>query len=110
MRVGCTVRYCMYLVQKPVPVFDYLHSKNMSFCVQKGQHAENNHRTARVGRDLKDHESPTPLPHQGHQPPHLTSSFNQAAQGPIQSGLEHFQGRGIHNLSGQPVPVPHHSL
>jgi len=33
-----------------------------------------------------------------------------AAQGPIQPGLEHLQGRGIHNLSGQPVPAPHHSL
>ncbi|EOB01623.1 hypothetical protein Anapl_10518, partial [Anas platyrhynchos] len=25
-------------------------------------------------------------------------------------GLEHLQGWGIHNLSGQPVPVPHHPL
>ena len=31
-------------------------------------------------------------------------------QGPIQPGLEHLQGRGIHNLSGQPVPAPHHPL
>ena len=35
---------------------------------------------------------------QGHQPPHLI--LDQAAQGPIQLGLEHLQGRGIHNLSG----------
>jgi len=35
---------------------------------------------------------------QGHQPPHLT--LDHAAQGPIQSGLEHLQGWGIHNLSG----------
>ena len=43
---------------------------------------------------------------QGHQPPHL---LDQVAQGPIQPGLEHLQGRGIYNLSGQPVPTPHHS-
>jgi len=36
---------------------------------------------------------------QGHQPP------DQAAQSHIQPGLEYFQGRGIHNLLGQPVPV-----
>ena len=58
---------------------------------------------ARVGRDLKDHEAPTPRHRQGHQPPHLI--LDQAAQGPIQPGLEHPQGRGIHSLSGQPAPV-----
>ena len=36
---------------------------------------------------------------QGHQPPHLI--LDQAAQGPIQPILEHLQGQGIHNLSGQ---------
>ncbi|GAB0180650.1 cAMP-dependent protein kinase inhibitor alpha [Grus japonensis] len=30
------------------------------------------------------------------------------AQSPIQRGLEHFQGGGIYNLSGQPVPVSYH--
>ena len=41
-----------------------------------------------------------PLHHrQGHQPPHLI--LDQAAQGPIQPGLECLQGRGIHSLSGQ---------
>ena len=61
-----------------------------------------------VGRDLKDHESPTPPCHrQGHQPPHLI--LDQTVQGPIQPGLEHLQGQGIHNLSEQPVPAPHHS-
>jgi len=39
---------------------------------------------------------------QGHLPP------DQVAQSPIQPGLEHFQGGGIHSFSGQPVPVPHH--
>jgi len=39
-------------------------------------------------------------PHrQGRQPPHLIP--DQAAQGPIQAGLEHLQGWGIHSLSGQ---------
>jgi len=49
---------------------------------------------------------PNPPAGQGHQPPHL---LDQVAQGPIQPGLEHLQGRGIHSLSGQPVPTPHHS-
>ena len=67
-----------------------------------------NHRMAWVGRDLKDHESEgLPSARQGLQPPHL---LDQVAQGPIQPGLEHLQGRSIHNLSGQPVPAPHHSL
>jgi len=44
---------------------------------------------------------------QGQQPPHLIP--DQAAQGPIQPGLEHLQEWGIHTLSGQPVPAPHHS-
>ena len=52
-----------------------------------------------VGRDLKDHKVPNPHHRQGHQTPHLI--LGQAAQGPIQPGLEHLQRRGIHNLSGQ---------
>jgi len=56
----------------------------------------------RVGRDLKDHLVPTPCRGQGHVP------LDQVAQSSIQPGLEHFQGGGIHNFSGQPVPVPHH--
>ena len=61
-----------------------------------------------AGRDLKDHEAPTPRCRQGHQPPHLIPA--QAAQGPIQPGLEHLQGWTGHQ---QPlwaaVPAPHHS-
>jgi len=38
---------------------------------------------------------------QGHQPPDLI--LDRAAQGPIQPGLKHLQGWGIHNLSGHPV-------
>uniref|UniRef100_G1NQP0 FAT atypical cadherin 3 n=1 Tax=Meleagris gallopavo TaxID=9103 RepID=G1NQP0_MELGA len=49
-----------------------------------------------------------PLCHrQGYQPPHLI--LDEAAQGPIQSGLEHLQGQGTYYPSGQPVPAPHHS-
>jgi len=41
-----------------------------------------------------------PLHHrQSHQPPNLILA--QAAQGPIQPGLECLQGWGIHSLSGQ---------
>ena len=51
-----------------------------------------------VGRDLKDHEAPTPPPQAGPQPPHLIPA--QAAQGPIQPGLEHLQG-----WTGHPQPL-----
>ena len=51
------------------------------------------HRITRVGRDLKDHESPAPHHKQGHQPLRLT--LDQVAQGPIQPGLEHLQRQGI---------------
>ena len=44
-----------------------------------------------------------PCYRQGHQPPLLI--LDQAAQGSIRPGLEHLQGRGIYNISGQ----PHHS-
>ena len=48
---------------------------------------------------IKDHEAPPPHHRQGHQLPHLIP--DQAAQGPIQPGLEQLQGWGIHSLSGQ---------
>ena len=32
-----------------------------------------------------------------------------SAQCPLQPDLECFQGRSIHHLHGQPVPVPHHT-
>jgi len=44
-----------------------------------------------------------PCHKRGHQPPYPI--LDKAAQGPIQPGLVHF-----HNLSGQPVSAPHHSL
>ena len=49
-----------------------------------------------------------PCRRQGLQPPDLI--LDQAAQGPIQPGPEHPQGRSIHKLSGQPVPAPQHPL
>jgi len=45
-----------------------------------------------------------PCHRQGHQPPHLIPA--QAAQDPIQPGLEHLQGLGIHSLSGQRYQIP----
>ena len=41
---------------------------------------------------------------QGRQP------LDETAQNHTQPGLECLQGWGIHNLSGQPVPVRHHPL
>jgi len=49
-----------------------------------------------LGRDLKAHMVPTPCCRQGYHPP------ARAVQGPIQPGLEHLQGWGIHSFSGQP--------
>ena len=50
-------------------------------------------------------------PYQGGQGSQLLDQLlDQAAQGPVQAGLKHLQGQSIHNLSGQPVPVPHHPL
>ncbi|XP_053929411.1 protein AMN1 homolog isoform X2 [Cuculus canorus] len=49
-----------------------------------------------VRRDLKAHRVPTPLPW-----------VNQGAQSPIQPGLEHLQGWGIHSFPGRPLPAPH---
>ena len=57
-----------------------------------------------VGEDLKDHLVPTLCCGQSCQP------FDQAAQGPIQTGLECLQRWVIHSFSGQPVSVPHHLL
>ena len=34
--------------------------------------------------------------------------LDEVAQNPIQPGLECFQGWGLHNFSGQSVPVFHH--
>jgi len=52
-------------------------------------------------RDLCGSSSPTPLPKQG--------LLQQAAQDLVQVGLECLQGRRLHSLPGQPVPVLRHS-
>lgn len=57
-----------------------------------------------VRNDLKDHLIPTACYGQG------LLTLDQVAQSPIKHGLEHYQGWGVHNLSGQFVPVPHHPL
>jgi len=56
-----------------------------------------------VGRDLTDHLIPNPCRGQGRPLPP-----DQVAQSPVQPGLEHLQGWGIHSFSGQPGPGPHH--
>ena len=50
---------------------------------------------------FKGHLVQPPCHGQGH------LALDQVAQSPVQPGLEHFQGWGIHNFSGQPVPVSH---
>jgi len=54
------------------------------------------------GTGLKDHEVPVLLPQ--------ARLADQAAQGSIQPGLEHFWGWDIHNLPRQPVSEPHRSV
>jgi len=51
---------------------------------------------------FRGHLVQSPCHGQGHLP------LDQVAQSPVQSGLVHFEGRGIYHLSGQPVPVFHH--
>jgi len=75
---------------------------------EKSPKESENQRMAWVGRDLKDHWASTFLPQAGPPASHLI--LDQAVQNPIQPSLEHLQGWGIHSLSGQPVPAPHHSL
>jgi len=76
--------------------------------LQPHNHRNTESQNGWVGRDLKDHEAPTPHHRQGPQPPHFIP--DQAAQGPIQPGLENLQGWTGHP---QPlwaaVPSPHHS-
>ena len=51
---------------------------------------------------LKSHLAQLPCNEQGH------PQLDQVAQSLVQSDLECLQGGGIHHLSGQSVPVPHH--
>ena len=57
--------------------------------------ASSKHRMARVGRDFKDHSVPIHCCGQGCRP------LDQAAQGSMQTGLEHIQGWGTHSSSEQ---------
>jgi len=61
-----------------------------------------NHRMVWVGRDLKDHLIPTPLPWAG------TSSTRPGCPKPHPAWPWTLPGRGQPQLSGQPVPVPQH--
>ena len=62
-----------------------------------------------AGKDPKDHQVPTPPATGRATNLQIWLVLEQAAHVPIQPGLEHLQGWSI-NLSGQPVPAPHHSL
>lgn len=55
-----------------------------------------------VGRDIEDDLVPILC----HGQKRLL--LDHDARGPIQPGLEHFQGRSLHNFSEQPILVPHH--
>ena len=56
----------------------------------------------RVKRNLKGHLFQLPCNEQGH------LQLDHVAQSPIEPDPEGLQGWGIHNLFGQPVPMPHH--
>jgi len=58
-----------------------------------------NHRIAKVGKDPQDHPvQPFAL--------HQWFPLNHVPQHNIQTLFEHHQGRWLHHLSGQPIPVP----
>jgi len=75
------------------PFFPFLFHEFESSLVTEAQ----NNRMVGLERVLWRSSSPTPLPKQGH--------LEQAAQDPVQAGLEYLQRRRLHNSSGQPVPV-----
>jgi len=52
-----------------------------------------------IARDLEDDLVPALCPGQTCQPLH--EALGQAAQGPMQPGLEHLQGWGSHSFPGQ---------
>ena len=63
---------------------------------------------ARFGMTSRIIKFQPPCHRQGYQL--LDQVLDQISQGPIQPGLKHLQGWGIHSLSGQIVPECHHSL
>ena len=77
-----------------MPLYLALVKLHLEYCVQLSQ----NHRMLGIGRDLCGSSSPTLLPKQGH--------LQQAAEDLVQADLEYLQRRRLHNLPGQPVPVP----
>ena len=68
------------------------------FSCNQGNERKRNHRTAWVGRDLKAHPVSTLCHGQGCDP------ADQAAQGPIQPGLECLQGWGLTTPSVKNFP------
>ena len=58
------------------------------------------HRVADTGRDLWRSPDPIPLLKQGH--------LEAVAQDHVRMAFDRLQGRKLHNLSGQPVPVLGH--
>ena len=60
-----------------------------------------NHRITKVGKDPQDHPV-QPFTH------HQWFLLNHVPQHNIQTFFEHLQGRWLHHLSGQPIPVPDH--
>ena len=61
-----------------------------------------------VGRDLKNHQAPAPLPQTG--PPTSICNTRSGCPGPHPILPWTPPGTGHHSLSGQPVPAPYHSL
>jgi len=70
----------------------------------KGIQAAQHHRIECFGLEgtFRGHLAQPPCSEQGH------LQLHQAAQSPVQPGLECFQGGGIYTLSGEPTPVFHH--
>ena len=63
---------------------------------------------ASIGRELKDHQVPTPCYKQGCQP--LDQVLDQIAQGPIRPGPKHLRDWASTSSLVQLVPAPHHPL
>jgi len=76
-------------------------SRNVSSRLKKKNHRITESQNGWVGMDLKDHQAPTHLLQAG--PPISAFNTRPGCPEPIQPGLEHLQGWGIHSLPGQPV-------
>jgi len=72
---------------------------------QIGCHSQKCHRIVEcfgLEGTFRGHPAQLPCSEQGH------LQLDQVAQSAIQPGLECFHAWGLHDLSGQPVPVFHH--